>query len=65
MEVESSPAVEMLAAIGLQRFRPLLNDDRESFDYCTWHTPYSPSVAAAAMSVAELMGAQFGIAALC
>ena len=54
MEVESSPAVEMLAAIGLQRFRPVMKDDRESFDYFTWHTPYSPSIAAAAISGAML-----------
>lgn len=50
MEVESSPAVEMLAAVGLQRFRPVMSDSRESFDYFTWHSPYSPSVAAAAMA---------------
>jgi CRISPR-associated protein Csx14 len=49
MEVESSPAVELLAAVGLQRFRPVMNDRRTSFDYFTWHTPYSPAVAAAAM----------------
>ncbi len=29
IEVESSPAVEMLAAVGLQRFRPVMNDGRE------------------------------------
>lgn len=54
MEVKSSPAVEMLAAIGLQRFRPVMNDDRESFDYFTWHTPFSPTVAAGAMAGAML-----------
>ncbi|MDY3557239.1 hypothetical protein R5W24_006427 [Gemmata sp. JC717] len=50
MEVESSPATEMLAALGLQRFRPVMNDTREAFDYFTWHFPYSPSVASAAMA---------------
>jgi CRISPR-associated protein Csx14 len=50
MEVESSPAVEMLAAVGLQRFRPVMNDTRDVFDYFTWHSPYSPAVAAAAMA---------------
>jgi len=50
MEVESSPAIELFAAVGLQRFRPVMNDDRASFDYFTWHSPYSPLVAAAAMS---------------
>lgn len=50
MEVESSPAVELLAAVGLQRFRPLMNESRDAFDYFTWHSPYSPAVAAAAMA---------------
>ena len=48
MEVESSAAVELLAAVGLQRFRPVMHG-RESFDYSTWHHPLSPSVAAAAI----------------
>ncbi|MBA4192325.1 MAG: hypothetical protein C0467_30510 [Planctomycetaceae bacterium] len=50
MEVESSPAVELLAVVGLQRFRPLMNANRDAFDYFTWHAPYSPAVAAAAMA---------------
>jgi hypothetical protein len=50
MEVESAPAVELLAAVGLQRFRPVINDSRDSFDYFTWHNPCSPAVAAAAMA---------------
>jgi CRISPR-associated protein Csx14 len=54
LEVESSPAVEMLAALGLQRFRPLMNDSRDAFDYFTWHTLYAPAVAAAAMTGALL-----------
>lgn len=54
MEVVSSPAVEMLAAVGLQRFRPVMSKSRESFQYCTWHSPYSPFIAAAAMAGAML-----------
>jgi CRISPR-associated protein Csx14 len=49
VEVESSPATELLAAVGLQRFRPVMNDDRDGFDYFTWHSPFPPSVAASAM----------------
>ncbi len=54
MEVESSPAVEMLAAVGLQRFRPVMSKDRASFDYFTWHSRLSPSVACAAMAGAMI-----------
>ena len=50
LDVESSPAVELLAAVGLQRFRPVMGNDRESFDYMIWNIPLSPSIAAAAMS---------------
>lgn len=50
IEVESSPATEMLAAVGLQRFRPMMNDSRDGFDYFTWHFPNEPAVAAAAMA---------------
>ncbi|MCI0540748.1 MAG: hypothetical protein L0Z50_36580 [Verrucomicrobiales bacterium] len=50
LEVESSPATELLAAVGLQRFRPVMNDNRDGFDYFTWHRPYPPPVAAAAMA---------------
>jgi CRISPR-associated protein Csx14 len=49
MEVQSSPATELLGAIGLQRFRPVMNDGRDGFDYFSWHNPYPPPVAAAAM----------------
>lgn len=48
MEVASSPAVELLAAVGLQRCRPVVSQDRESFFYSTWTTPLPPCVAAAA-----------------
>jgi hypothetical protein len=50
MKVESSSACELLAVVGLQRFRPLLNEDRDGFDYFTWHNACSPAVAAAAMA---------------
>lgn len=48
IDVASSPAVELLAAVGLQRFRPVVSDDRETFLYGTWTTPLAPCVAAAA-----------------
>jgi CRISPR-associated protein Csx14 len=48
ISVESSPAVELLAAVGVQRFRPRVNDIRDRFDYSTWGIPLPPSVAAAA-----------------
>jgi CRISPR-associated protein Csx14 len=50
MDVVSSPATELLAAVGIQRFRPVMNDDRDGFDYFSWHDAYSPAVAAAAMA---------------
>lgn len=50
IEVESSPSTELLAAIGLQRFRPILNESRDGFDYFTWHRALPPSIAAAAIS---------------
>ncbi|CUQ67471.1 hypothetical protein [Candidatus Nitrospira inopinata] len=48
--VSSSPATESLAAIGIQRFRPLLSDDRMTFEYSTWGQPLPPSVASGAAS---------------
>jgi CRISPR-associated protein Csx14 len=50
VEVESSPATELFAAVGLQRFRPVMHDGRDGFDYFTWHNACSPCVAAAAMA---------------
>ena len=49
MMVESSAAVELLAAVGLQRFRPVVADDAESFVYAIWTEPLGPAVAAAAV----------------
>lgn len=54
LEVASSPAVELLGAVGLQRFRPRLGrsdngrEDRSIFDYAAWALPLPPAVAAAA-----------------
>jgi hypothetical protein len=48
MEVASSAAVELLAAVGVERFRPAVAGDRESFVYSTWGRPLAPPVAAAA-----------------
>lgn len=50
IEVESCAVIELLAAIGIQRFRPLMNDRKDGFDYFTWHRAYSPAIAAAAMA---------------
>lgn len=48
IEVASSPAVELLAAVGLQRFRPRVAADRKTFVYATWGQPLAAPVAAAA-----------------
>jgi CRISPR-associated protein Csx14 len=48
MEVASSPAVELLAAVGLQRFRPRVGRDRETIVYHTWCRPLGPAAAACA-----------------
>lgn len=45
MEVNTYPAVEMLGAIGLQRFKPINNID--SLYYAVWMIPLSPSIASA------------------
>jgi hypothetical protein len=50
MEVESSPAIELLSAIGIQRFRVTTEDSNQSFYYATWGVPLAPLVAAAAAS---------------
>jgi CRISPR-associated protein Csb3 len=46
------PAVELLALIGLQRFRPMVVPSGEpkikaSVEYCTWHRPLGAAIAAA------------------
>ncbi len=50
IKVSSSPATELLAAVGIQRFSTKLSRDRMFFEYCTWGQPLSPSVASAAAS---------------
>lgn len=45
MSVESSPATELLAAVGLQRFKPAIDDGMIHYHF--WHTPASSAVAAA------------------
>ncbi|MBX9622591.1 MAG: hypothetical protein K2X82_02140 [Gemmataceae bacterium] len=59
--VESSAAVELLAAVGLQRFRPRLAADRQSFFYATWGRPLGPAAgaAAAAGGVEALPGSRY------
>jgi CRISPR-associated protein Csx14 len=49
VKVYSSPAIELLAAIGLERFRPRLSEDRQAFAYATWPIPLA-SIAAAAVA---------------
>ena len=44
MAVESSPATELLAAIGLQRFKPVIEND--IVQYQLWNTAASPAIAA-------------------
>jgi CRISPR-associated protein Csx14 len=48
ISVASSPAVELLGAVGVQRFRPRMGKTPDRFDYSTWGIPLPPSVAAAA-----------------
>jgi len=54
LAVASSPAVEMLAAVGLQRFRPVMSRDRRSFDYASWPIPLAAPVAACAAAAARI-----------
>jgi CRISPR-associated protein Csb3 len=49
MKVASSPAVELLSVVGIQRFRPRVTD-RTTVTYVTWGQPLSPSVGSAAMA---------------
>ncbi|MCC6422355.1 MAG: type I-U CRISPR-associated protein Cas8c [Phycisphaerales bacterium] len=44
-----SPAVELLALVSLQRFRPSTISGREYYGFATWSEPLSISVAAAVM----------------
>ena len=50
IEVASSAFVELLAAVGVQRFRPCLSSERDAFVYGTWGQPLAPTAAAAAVA---------------
>lgn len=45
-----SPAVELLALVGLQRFRPRMISRWERNTYCTWREPLPASIAAAVVN---------------
>jgi len=45
--IATSPALELLALIGLQRVRPAILEDFQ-FEYYTWGNPLTPPIAAAA-----------------
>jgi CRISPR-associated protein Csx14 len=47
MAVNSSPAAELLAAIGIQRFRPWVSEDHGRISYSTWSVPAGAIVASA------------------
>jgi CRISPR-associated protein Csb3 len=49
-ETVTHPAVELLALIGLQRFRPGGSDRKWEFEYTVWSKPLSAPVAAAVAS---------------
>lgn len=49
-EIVAYPAVELLALIGLQRFRPVPSSERWSLEYTAWFQPLSAVVAAAVVS---------------
>ena len=55
MDVASSAAVELLAAVGIQRFRPCMAEDRQSFTYATWGQPLAPPIAAAVACMAVVI----------
>jgi CRISPR-associated protein Csb3 len=52
IEGSCKPALELLAFIGLQRFRPREIARQNRFVYAAWSTPLAPSVAACAASQA-------------
>jgi CRISPR-associated protein Csb3 len=50
LKSEYRPLLELLAFIGLQRFRPQATGTQEQFTYCAWAVPLPLSVAGAAAS---------------
>jgi CRISPR-associated protein Csb3 len=58
-ETIAHPAVELLALVGLQRFRPAPASEKWTFDYWTWPRPLAPCVAASVTSgVVPIPGCQ-------
>ena len=49
-ETIAHPAVELLALVGLQRFRPVASETRGVLDYFVWSVPLAAMVAAAVAS---------------
>ena len=47
IETIAHPAVELLALVGLQRFRPVAGEARGILDYFVWTSPLPPLVASA------------------
>ena len=50
LKSEYRPLLELLAFVGLQRFRPQATETQEQFTYCIWSIPLPVSVAGAAAS---------------
>jgi len=44
-KLPTRPAVELLGAVGLQRFFPELDEKRQTVQYTSWHTRLVPPVA--------------------
>lgn len=55
MAVNASPASELLAAIGIQRFRPLVSANRSTISYATWSVP-AGAIVAPAMACLAVFG---------
>ncbi len=55
MAVISAPAAELLAPIGIQRFRPAVSEDRSTISYATWKYP-AEALLASAMSCFAING---------
>lgn len=49
-KLPTRPAVELLGALGLQSFRPVLNERKRQVTYSTWAVPLLPNVARAVAS---------------
>lgn len=47
-ELPTRPAVELLGAVGLQRFFPNFDERAQNVRYATWHVPLAAPVACAA-----------------